>query len=115
MKILLFLLILPLRLLGTILGGILFILGKFIFFLNAVVGTLMTILGFIITAVFVVGLILFFVNPDIAGDFSTFGPPAIFGIIIGVFIMMSGTWGYYIGAALSEWGGSLVRFSWSKQ
>lgn len=111
-NILLFIVTLPLRLVGTLLGGALHIVGRVISIVNMAVGFVFRFVGIILVIFLSFGSLFCIFNFHGAGELPNWWVWALLGIGTGVAMIGLANFGDSLGDALAEWGDSLLRFSW---
>ena len=111
-NILLFLITLPFRLIGTIVGGTLRVIGKFITFVTDVTGVVLKAIGIIITLIFALSILMCAFNFHGMGELPNWGFYAFTGLGIGIVIFLLANFGYWLGEKLDDWGDDLILFSW---
>ena len=111
-KILLFIVILPLRLAGTVLGGVLHIIGLTVCAVNAGVGFIFRFVGIGLEVIMAAASLFCFFNFHGMGELPNWGFWALCGIGTGAALIMLANFGDSIGEALADWGSELVRVSW---
>lgn len=111
-NILLFIVTLPLRLVGTVLGGALHIVGRVISIVNIAVGLIFRFVGIILVIILSVGSLFCIFNFHGAGELPNWWVWALLGIGTGVAMIGFANFGDSLGEHLADWGDSLLRFSW---
>lgn len=111
-NILLFLITLPFRIIGTIIGGTLRVTGKFITFVTDATGVVLKAIGIIITLIFALSILMCAFNFHGMGELSNWCFYAFTGLGLGIVIFLLADFGYWLGDKLEDWGDELFSFSW---
>lgn len=111
-NILLFLITLPFRLIGTIVGGTMRVLGLFISFVNAAVGLLFRFVGIVLVIFLSIGSLFCIFNFHGAGELPNWWVWALCGIGTGFGMIGLANFGDWLGEHLEDWGDDLFLFSW---
>lgn len=111
-NILLFLITLPFRLIGTIVGGTLRVTGKFITFMTDATGGIFKAFGIILVLFFALAILMCAVNFHGAGELTNWQFYAFTGLGLGIVIFKLADFGLWLGDILEDWGDDLLLFSW---
>lgn len=111
-NILLFLITLPFRLIGTIVGGTLRVIGKFITFVTDVTGVVLKAIGIILILIFALGILMCTFNFHGMGELPNWQFFAFTGLGFSIVIFLLANFGYWLGEKLDDWGDDLILFSW---
>lgn len=110
---LLFLITLPFRILGTIIGGTLRVTGGLIILVNGFLGNILRFIGLVLILFDVVGSLFCVFNFHGAGEaLPNWWIYSLATIGIGVFLTLIANFGDWLGNHFADWGDGLLRFSW---
>lgn len=112
-NILLFLVTLPFRLIGTIISGILNVTGRFISFVTDIAGAYIKTFGVIIMVVFAAAMLMGFLNVGGINGLPHWWIYPLIGLGLGAGIFFLSDFGEWLGDKLEEWGDSLFQLSWT--
>lgn len=111
-NILLFLITLPFRLIGTVIGGTLRITGLLISFLNTAIEFVFRFVGNVLILVLSLGSLFCIFNFQGAGELPNWWVWALCGFGTGFAMIALADFGDWLGDTLADWGDNLFLFSW---